>query len=194
MARSQLGSPRPSRFRSWGSCGPSAAGSSWLTLTRSRSQRGRGNFLFRPVLPLPSRHCYRAGDSVHHVQSPAVGRAEPIDHGIRSVGPDPHRVYHQRVAFVTANSIPIPGWCHLRRMRLVHPHAADFIRVGIEDRDLVRVLEHLHSDIRKNKRYRSRPTLVVTSGLNFTENHRFEIHCFLAIVAPPRLHAGGVVA
>ena len=35
---------------------------------------------------------------------------------------------------------------------------------------------------------------VVTSGLNFTENHRFEIHCFLAIVAPPRLHAGGVVA
>ena len=31
----------------------------------------------------------------------------------------------------------------------------------------------------------------VTSGVNFTENQRFEIHCFLAIVAPPRLHAGG---
>jgi hypothetical protein len=27
--------------------------------------------------------------------------------------------------------------------------------------------------------------------VNFTENQRFEIHCFLAIVAPPRLHAGG---
>ena len=32
----------------------------------------------------------------------------------------------------------------------------------------------------------------VTSGVNFTENQRFEIHCFLAIVAPPRLHAGAL--
>ena len=35
---------------------------------------------------------------------------------------------------------------------------------------------------------------IVTSGVNFTENQRFEIHCLLAIVATPSLHPGGVVA
>ena len=35
----------------------------------------------------------------------------------------------------------------------------------------------------------AQPQLPVTSGVNFTENQRFEIHW---IVAPPRLHAGAL--
>ena len=35
---------------------------------------------------------------------------------------------------------------------------------------------------------RSGAALSVTSGVNFTENHRFEIRCFLAITATPSLH------
>jgi len=32
------------------------------------------------------------------------------------------------------------------------------------------------------------PVELVTSGVNFTENHRFEIRCFLAIIATLGLH------
>ncbi len=84
--------------------------------------------------------------------------AVQIDHGERP-DLDPHGVDHQGIAFVMANGISIPGWCHVHGMRLIHAHAADFISIGIEDRDLVRLLEHLHSDICKNQRHAFRPTL-----------------------------------
>jgi hypothetical protein len=60
-------------------------------------------------------------------------------------------------------------------MRLVQSHAAKFVVIGIQDRDPVRLLDHLHSDIRKAERYSSRPTLgsrirsVSTAQLHFAE-------------------------
>src|SRR5260370_109159 len=63
----------------------------------------------------------------HHVQLFGVRRAEQINHGIRPVGLDPHRVDDQRVAFVMADRVPVPRRRQLRGMRLVHPHIADFM-------------------------------------------------------------------
>jgi hypothetical protein len=49
----------------------------------------------------------------NYVQSLRVRRTVKVNHGKRS-DLDPHGVYYQRVAFVTADGIPIPGRCHLR--------------------------------------------------------------------------------
>jgi hypothetical protein len=84
----------------------------------------------------------------HPIQPPATSKRPNLD---------PYAVDHQRVAFVMADGIPIPGWRHARRMRLVHTHVADFVIVGIEDRDLVRLLEHLHPDIPQNEGHPSGP-------------------------------------
>jgi hypothetical protein len=45
-----------------------------------------------------------------------------------------------------ANGIAKPGRLHLRRMRLVHAHVADFVIIVT-----VRLLEHLHSKVHKNE-------------------------------------------
>ena len=60
------------------------------------------------------------------------GRAVKVHHGKRS-DLDSHRIDHQRIAFVMADGIPIPGRRHLRRMRLVHAHIADLMIVDVEE-------------------------------------------------------------
>src|ERR1700680_2760462 len=87
----------------------------------------------------------------------AVRRAVHVEHGERAYL-DPHGVDHQGIAFVMGDGISVPGWRHEHRMR-PHTDVADFVAFGIEDRDLVRLLEHLHANTYKNKRHASRPTL-----------------------------------
>jgi hypothetical protein len=52
-------------------------------------------------------------------------------------------------------------------MRLVHAHAAYDIIFIVKERDLVRLLEHLHSRVAKNEGHPFGPTLVarVRSGV-----------------------------
>jgi hypothetical protein len=59
-----------------------------------------------------------------------------------------------------ADRIPIPGRLHLRRMRLIHAHASDIRPLVVNDRDLVRLLEHLHSEVLVDIRHGFGPTLV----------------------------------
>ena len=75
--------------------------------------------------------------SFDDVQSRGVWRAKPVDHG---KGPDlePHCVYYQRVPFIVAHGIPVPGWRYLGGMRLVHAHMADLMIIVIKESDLVR--------------------------------------------------------
>jgi hypothetical protein len=47
---------------------------------------------------------------------------------------------------------------------MVHAHVADLMIVPIKDRDLVRLLEHLHSPIPKNVGHGFGPTLVAGVG------------------------------
>jgi hypothetical protein len=54
-----------------------------------------------------------------------VRRAKQVDYGKRTIGPNANGVDDQRIAFVMADGIAMPGWPHLRRMRLIHAHAAD---------------------------------------------------------------------
>ena len=95
----------------------------------------------------------------HHVQLLGERRAIHVDHGKRP-DLDTHRINDQRVAFVMADRIPIPRWRHLRGMRLVHAHAADFIAMPVDHRDVIRPLEHLHQEIPKNVRHPAGPALV----------------------------------
>ena len=74
--------------------------------------------------------------------------------------PDSHRVDHQRVAFVMADGIAMPGRRHMRRMGGVQAHHARFIIVGIEDRDPVPLLEHLHADVPEDEGHPVGPALV----------------------------------
>jgi hypothetical protein len=78
---------------------------------------------------------------------------------------DTYGVDHQCVAFIMPDGIPIPGRRHVRRMRLVHAHMTDFMIIGIQNGDLVRALDHLHSNVPENKRQASGPTLVAGSGI-----------------------------
>src|SRR5262249_32666305 len=73
---------------------------------------------------------------------------------------DAYGIDDQRVAFIVAHGIAVPGRGHLRRMRLVQAHAADLMIVAIKDGDLVRLLDELRWAIGKNERHPCRPTLV----------------------------------
>src|SRR5260370_886285 len=83
-----------------------------------------------------------------------------INDGKRSVGLNPNGVDHQSIAHVVAHGIPIPGWRHVCWMSLVHAYVADRVILVIKDRDLARLLEHLHSEIPKNVWDGFGPTLV----------------------------------
>src|SRR5215471_11570240 len=86
-------------------------------------------------------------------------RAVPVDHGIpRDL--DAYGIDDQRVAFIAAHGIAVPGRFHLCGMRLVHAHVADLMIVSIKDDDLVRQLHQLRWAIRKNERHPYGPTLV----------------------------------
>jgi len=52
----------------------------------------------------------------HNMECLSVRGAIPIDHGERSVGLDPNRVYYQRITLVMANRVPIPGRRDVLRM------------------------------------------------------------------------------
>src|SRR5215467_10173305 len=93
------------------------------------------------------------------MQSLSEWRAVPIDHGKRS-DLDPNGVDDQRVAFIMADRISIPGWRHIRRMRLVQAHLAELMIKGIKNGDFGRSLENLHSKICNNERHLLGPTLV----------------------------------
>jgi hypothetical protein len=88
-----------------------------------------------------------------------VWRTKPVDHGNR---PDlePDCVYYQRVTFVVADGIPIPGRRHVTRMRLVHAYVTDLMIIVIKDRDLVWPLQQLHSTTGKDIRHPLGRTLV----------------------------------
>ena len=80
--------------------------------------------------------------SFDDMQSLRVRRAIPIDHGKR---PDlnAHGVDDQRVVFVMAHGIAVPGRGHLSRMRLIQAHVTDLMIVAIQYDDLIRRLQHL---------------------------------------------------
>src|SRR5262249_32145872 len=119
-----------------------------------------------------------------HMQSLSEWRAVPIDHGKRS-DLDPNGVDDQGAAFVMANRISIPGWRHIRRMRLVQAHLAELMIKRIKDRDFVHLLENLHSKICNKERYLFGPTLVARGGVALTgQRHVTEL---LHDVRGPRL-------
>ena len=60
-----------------------------------------------------------------------------------------------------ADGIPVPGRRHLRRMGPVHAHLAELMIVVVEDRDLVRLLEHLDFKVPENIGHWLVGTLVV---------------------------------
>src|SRR5216683_1935386 len=97
--------------------------------------------------------------SFDHVQSLGERRAVLVDGGER---PDleSHGVDHQCVAFVMAHGIPVPGWRHLRGMRLIHTHTPNFMIFVVKHCDLVWLLQQLHCRVRENKGHPFRPTLV----------------------------------
>src|SRR6266550_720296 len=99
------------------------------------------------------------------MQSLRERRAVHVDHGKRPVSLNPHRIDDECVAFVMADGVAIPGRPYARRMRLVHAHIADLMIVRIDDGDLVRSLEHLHSNVPKNKGHSSGPTLIARSRI-----------------------------
>ena len=70
------------------------------------------------------------------VQPRRVGRAVHVHHRERS---ELHAdgVDDQRVAFIMADGIAIPGWRHVIRMGRVEADMADFIAIGIENGDAV---------------------------------------------------------
>jgi hypothetical protein len=90
--------------------------------------------------------------ALHYVESWAMRRAVHVNHGKRP-DLDAHGVNHQRAAFVVADRISLPARRHVRRMGLVQAYVADLVIVGVENREFVRLLEHLHSNIPKNERY-----------------------------------------
>src|SRR6266550_240500 len=93
------------------------------------------------------------------MQSRAVRCAVPVNHGKRP-DPDSHGV-----AFVVANRISIPAGRDLSGMLYVHAHMADLMINGIENGDLVGLLEDLQSIGRKNEWHPSGPTLVARSRI-----------------------------
>src|SRR6516164_4130659 len=123
-----------------------------------------GIVLFEMLFGSPFYCFYRAlvieqPVTFHQVQSLGEWRAKPVDHG-KWADLDSHGVNHQRVAFVMANGISIPGWRHMRRMRLVQAHLAELMIERIKDRDLIGLLEQVHSIIDENEWHLLGPTLV----------------------------------
>src|SRR5262249_32282977 len=80
----------------------------------------------------------------HYVQRRTVRSTVYINHG-KWPDLDADGVYHQRVVFPMADRIPVPGRGELRGMRLIHTHMPDLMIVVIDEGDLVRLLEELHS-------------------------------------------------
>src|SRR6267154_1781195 len=144
-------------------CLPGRAGGSPLAI-RLRSIAWDADILFSgPFDGLFRSFVIKQPITFHHVQSFGVWRAVHVDHGKRPACLDAHGVYYQRVAFIMAHGIPIPRGRHLRRMRLVHAHAADFMILGVQDGDLMGLLQQLNSKISKNVGHGFGPTLVVWS-------------------------------
>jgi hypothetical protein len=98
--------------------------------------------------------------ALDHMQGFCVRRAEQVDHCIGVIGAHADGIDHQRVTLVVADGIPVPGRRHRRRMRLVQAHPANFVILTIQDRYLVRLLNHLHLYTLENKRHRFGPALV----------------------------------
>jgi len=82
---------------------------------------GGGHFLFHPAPILLSRVVIEQPIFFDDMQSRALRRAEPVDHG-KGTGLDAHRVDDQRVAFVMATESPyqdgvtFAGCCAFMRM------------------------------------------------------------------------------
>ena len=109
------------------------------------------------------------------MQSLRERRAVHVDHGKRPVSLNPHRIDHEHVAFVMADGVAIPGRRYARRMRLVHAHIADFMIVRIDDGDPIRFLQHLHSNVPKNKGHSSGPTLIARSRIGHAGQRDFAV-------------------
>src|ERR1700686_750253 len=97
--------------------------------------------------------------SFDHVQSLGERRGVLVDGGKRP-NLESHGVDHQCVAFVMAHGIPVPGWRHLRGMRLVHAHTPNFMIFVVKHCDLVGLLQQCHCRVRENKGHPFRPALV----------------------------------
>jgi hypothetical protein len=79
--------------------------------------------------------------------------ATQVEHRKRPIGFGPYGVDHQRVAVVMADRVAIPGRLCLCTMRLIHAHVSDVRPLIVDDRDLVGLLEQLHSEILVNLRH-----------------------------------------
>jgi hypothetical protein len=88
---------------------------------------------------------------------------------------DADGVDHQRVAFVMADGIAVPGWYRLRGMLLVHAHVANLMIAAIQEQDFRRFLQQHESGVGEFERHAPRPALVagrrigVMAELYFTE-------------------------
>ena len=89
-----------------------------------------------------------------------IGRAEQVDHGIGAIGPDPHGVDHERVAFVMTDRIAVPGWRHLCGMLVIHAHPAHFMILVEQHDDPVRQLQHRHGHVLEQERHGLGPALI----------------------------------
>jgi hypothetical protein len=74
------------------------------------------------------------------MQRLGVRRPIKVKHGQRPVGFDPNGIDYQRVAFVMPDGIPVPRRRHVRRVRLVHAHLAEFMIPEVKESYLVRLL------------------------------------------------------
>ena len=60
-------------------------------------------------------------------------------------------------------------------MRLVHAHVPDLVVIGIEDRDPVRPLQHLHADVPQDKWHAAGPALVARRRIGHAGRRDFTV-------------------
>jgi hypothetical protein len=96
----------------------------------------------------------------HDVQLLGKRCAVQVGHRKRPIGFGPYGVDHQRVAFVMADRIAIPGRLCLCTDEPHSCHVSDVRPLIVDDRDLVGLLEHLHSEILVNVRDGFAPALI----------------------------------
>src|SRR5258708_31334873 len=109
-----------------------------------------------------------------HMQSVGEGRAIHVEHGKRSLL-DRDRVDHQRVAFIAADGIAVPRGSWMCGVRRVHAHAAHFVALAVDHRDLVLLLEYLDQEIPKHVRYSAGPALAARRGIAVTGKRNFAV-------------------
>jgi len=91
-------------------------------------------------------------------------RAVHVNH-VEGFDLDPHSVHYQRVAFVAADGVPVPGWRQMRGVGLVQPNAADFVILTVKDRNPVGLLYDLNAKTREQVGHTAWPALVAWSRI-----------------------------